>query len=248
MERTRFEQYLHQLDGMIDEGRALGARLQHDPAASTTIPMIRSWQQTCATTINELSGGSKAHWLARAFSEAFLIRSQAGEAVDEAPLSTIVERVVAVLDSARRSLAHAAQGDTPSTAPAGPHRFDFVHNANLRPVLEQAYVHGRSAFEEGRFADSLMTMCGVLEAIVTDALEFIGRDPREWPFQMRIDAAEKEGLVRGGCARLPAIARSYRDLIDATGQVQSDVTVTAGDARRTTQVLHVVMSELDPGR
>jgi len=70
----------------------------------------------------------------------------------------------------------------------------------------------------------------------------------EWSFEARIAAAEREGLIRGGCARLPPVARAYRDLTDSDGQLQPDVCVSERDARVTTQVLHVVMRDLDPGR
>src|SRR5204863_266464 len=70
----------------------------------------------------------------------------------------------------------------------------------------------------------------------------------DWSFGARIAAAEREGLIRGGCARLPPVARTYRDLTDAEGKFRSDVSVSERDARVTTQVLHVVMRDLDPGR
>jgi len=117
-----------------------------------------------------------------------------------------------------------------------------------------------------------MTSCGILEAIITDALGTHARlkpsrgtdgadlrrttasaepnDPQiaDWSFDARIAAAERTGLIRGGCARLPPVARTYRDLTDAEGQFRSDVSVSERDARVTTQVLHVVMRDLDPGR
>ena len=55
-----------------------------------------------------------------------------------------------------------------------PRRFDFVHNLELRPVLEQAYTDSRRAVEQGDFRMALITSCGILEAIVTDALEHRG--------------------------------------------------------------------------
>ena len=61
-------------------------------------------------------------------------------------------------------------------------------------------------------------------------------------FGERIAVAEKIGLIRGGCQRLPPIARTYRDAVDA------DRTVSERDAKVTRQVLHVVMRDLDPGR
>lgn len=209
----------------------------------------RAWQQRCAVIVQELSGGSKAHWLARAFSEAFLVRSIAGEIVEQAPLTEIVDRVLGVLDQAGRSLARIAdEPDVSAAAAPRPTRFDFVHNVALRPILEQAYVNGRTALEHGCLAEALMTTCSVLEAVITDALEHVGRHPREWSFETRIDAAEKAELIRGGCARLPPVARRYRDLTDADGKLRGDVTVTAREARVANQVLQVVIRDLDPGR
>ncbi len=62
---------------------------------------------------------------------------------------------------------------SPSEQPA-PRRFEFVHNAELRPVVEQAYIDSRRALEQGEFDLALRTSCGILEAIVTDALEHKG--------------------------------------------------------------------------
>lgn len=248
MEQTVLSDYRLRLDDLIQEGRALSARLQTEPTSPTTTSAIRSWQQASATMINELSGSSKSHWLARAFSGALLVRSNAGEAVQNAPLAEIVDRIVGVLERASQSLTSMVDRTAaPSTAPS-PHRFDFVHNETLRPVLEQTYEHSRRAFDEGRLAESLVGCCGVLEAILTDALEYIGRDPREWSLQMRIAAAEQAGLIGRGCARLPSIALSYRDLLGVEGHVRGDVTVSAREARTIRQVLHVVMRDLNPGR
>jgi len=61
-------------------------------------------------------------------------------------------------------------------------------------------------------------------------------------FESRITAAEKRGLIRGGCARLPPVARAYRDV------AESDVEVSVHEAKVVRQVLHVVMRDLDPGR
>src|SRR5260370_519345 len=53
-------------------------------------------------------------------------------------------------------------------------RFDLVHKPGLRPVVEQAYSESRLALEQGRFGPALLTSCGILDAIVTDALEHQG--------------------------------------------------------------------------
>ena len=93
--------------------------------------------------------------------------------------------------------------------------------------------------------------------IVTDALEHNGVDAMacadelkgkisDWTFNERLIVAEKAGLIRGGCARVPEIARRYRDSMDADGN--ANLQVTEQDARRSMQVLHVIMRDLDPGR
>ena len=67
-------------------------------------------------------------------------------------------------------------------------------------------------------------------------------------FESRIAAAERAGLIRGGCARLPPVARGYRELTDGDGALRPDVTVSEREARIAGQVLVVVMRDLDPGR
>jgi len=258
--RTQIDSNLSHLDGLIRRGRQLRDTLAEDPSNKSALVANRAWQQDCGVAINQLSGGSKAHWLARAFSEAFLLRTTSGQVIEAVAPAEIVERLVGVLDQAVNSLSRmgADQGasGSPQAAPP-PHRFDFVHNAELRPVLEQAYADSRDALEQGSYGVALITSSGILEAIVTDALEYKGLDALasagvpegkigDWSFNDRLAVAERTALIRGGCARLPEIARRYREITDADGNPQ--LTVSERDARRTTQVLHVVMRDLDPGR
>lgn len=258
--RAQIASNLSHLDGLIRRGRQLRESLAEDPSNKSALVANRAWQQDCGVAINQLSGGSKAHWLARSFSEAFLIRTASGQVIEAVAPAEIVERLVGVLDQAVISLsqmgAHPGASGSPQAAPP-PHRFDFVHKIKLRPVLEQAYADSRDALEQGSYGVALITSSGILEAIVTDALENKGLDAMssagvpigkisDWSFNDRLGAAEKTGLIRGGCARLPEIARRYREASDADGI--SQLTVTERDARRTMQVLHVVMKDLDPGR
>jgi hypothetical protein len=258
--RAQIDSNLSHLDGLIRRGRKLRDTLAEDPSDKSALVANRAWQQDCGVAINQLSGGSKAHWLARLFSEAFLLRTTSGDVIKTVAPAEIVERLVGVLDQAVNSLSRmgADQGasGSPQAAPL-PHRFDFVHNVELRPVLEQAYADSRDALEQGNYSVALITSSGILEAIVTDALEHQGPDAPgagevpagkigDWSFNARLGAAEKTGLIRGGCARLPEIARRYREITDADGNAQ--LSVTERDARRAMQVLHVVMRDLDPGR
>ena len=268
---------LRQLEALMERGRQI--------KAARSVDATRAWQQDCAAAVNQLSGGSKAHWLARAYSGAFLVRAADGGVVVEADAADIVDRILGVLAEGAASLSRmddvavAASGAAPR-----PRRFDFVHEAELRPVLERAFDDSRDALERGDFGLALILSCGVIDAVLTDALLHCGsriaewgldrslqpairnpqsevvqsaiRNPQSamtgrvagWSFDMRIAAAERTGLIRGGCARLPPAARRYRDLTDADGQLRPDTIVSGREARVAGQVLHVVMRDLDPGR
>jgi len=151
--RAQIETYLFHLDGLIRRGRQVRDTLTDDPFNKSAIAATRVWQEDCGVTINQLSGGSKAHWLARSFSEAFLMRSTAGRAVEGAAPDEIVKRLLGVLEQAVDSLTRTDDGaiiSASSQAPP-PHRFDFVHNLELRPVVEQAYTDSRRALEQVGF-------------------------------------------------------------------------------------------------
>lgn len=265
--RTQIETYLSHLDGLIRRGRQVCATLATDPSNPSAMAATRAWQEDCGVTINQLSGGSKAHWLARSFSEAFLMRSADGRAVAGAAPTEIVKRLIDVLEQGVATLSGMDDGagvpgylvaSASSEAPP-PRRFEFVHNLELRPVVEQAYIDSRRALEQKDYDLALRTSCGILEAIVTDALEYKGLTALaasgaptgkigDWPFETRLALAESAGLIRSGCARLPAVARTYRDHSDADGESVLKTTVSERDARQAGQVLHVVMRDLDPGR
>jgi len=239
--------------------------LAADPCSASAIAATRTWQQDCGITINQLSGGSKAHWLARSFSEAFLLRSVSGLALEGAAPGQIVERLLDVLKQAVRSLAEMEQGtDVPGDSSAlsespPPRRFEFVRSLELRPMVERAYLESRRALERQDYPSALLNSCGVLEAIVTDALAHNGMSAlaaagapageiADWSFETRLAVAERAGLIRGGCARLPAVARRYRDSGDVEAARDAKPVVSERDARLAGQVLHVVMRDLDPGR
>jgi hypothetical protein len=251
------ESLRHQRDTALREIEALierGCQIKSVGSVDAT----RAWQRDCAAAVNQLSGGSKAHWLSRAYSEAFLVRPANGGVVVEAEAGEIVDRILDVLAQGAASLSSMDAVATASTgAPPRPRRFEFVRNAELRPVLEQAFDDSRDAFERGEFATALVLSCSVLESLLTDALSAgsgqLADDRRGGPsgpptFEERIAQAENAGIIRGGCARLPPVARAYRDLTDEAGELRAGVQVTERDARVAGQVLRVVMRDLDPGR
>jgi hypothetical protein len=259
--RAQIDSSLSQLDALIGRGRRICDSLAADPGDKSALVANRAWQQDVGMLVHQLSGASKAHWLSRAFSEAFLMRAATGETVDTVEPAEIAVRLVAVLDQAVASLTRLSEeeghGQSPA-APPLPRRFEFVHDPGLRPVVEQAYIDSRDAFDQAKYEASLINACGILEAIVTDALEYAGRESiaastevpagriPTWSFNDRLSVAERAGIIRGGCARLPEIARRYREFVDADGNLQ--LSVSEQDAKRTTQVLHVIMKDLDPGR
>ncbi len=173
--RAQIETYLSHLDGLIQRGHQVRDTLATDPSNKSALAATRVWQEECGVTVNQLSGGSKAHWLARSFSEAFLMRSAAGSAVEGAPPVEIVKRLLGVLEQAVGALSRMDDGPVISaSSEAPPRRFDFVHDHELRPVVEQAYADSRRALDQGDYDLALLTSCGILEAIVTDALEHKG--------------------------------------------------------------------------
>jgi hypothetical protein len=274
--------YLRHLDRLLRRGRDVRAGLAADPADRAATAEVRLWQQDCATLVNQLSGGAKAHWLSRAFSEALLVRSNDGRVVLEADLVHIVDRILEVLRRAVEGLSsmtpaavathgHGAADETHSAghpvqaAHVGlDRRFDFVNDTRLRAVLAQAFAGSRDASDAGDFREALVLSCSVLEAIITDALTHRAGDAgsgaeraddgapdvpiADWSFDARIAAAERAGLIHGGCARLPPVARSYRNLTDAEGRLRPEVMVSPRDAQLVRQVLAVVLRDLDPGR
>jgi hypothetical protein len=254
--RTQVETYLSRLAGLIARGLQVRELVKNNPTSAATIAANRTWQQDCGVTIHQLSGGSKAHWLARAFSEAFLMRSANGQAVEGAAPEELVQRLIVVLERAVASLSGMGEEAIVSASSApSPRRFDFVHNQDLRPVLEQAYVESREGLEQGDYDAAMCASCGILEAIVTDALEHKGLNAladagaplgaiSDWAFETRLEIAEKAGLIRGGWARLPDAARAYRN-DDQTG---TNGIVSERDARIAAQVLNVIMRDLNPGR
>jgi hypothetical protein len=249
--QAQIDTYLRHLEGLIQRGSRLRDTLATDPSSRSALTAVRIWQQDCGVTINQLSGGSKAHWLARAFSEAFLMRAVDGRAAEGATAAEIVQRLINALREAVSSLPRV----TSSEPAPSPRRFDFVHHSDLRPIVEQAYSDGRRALEENQFREAFFSFCGILEAIVTDALEHKGLSAlantgvpagkiADWPFETRLYVGAKAGLIHSGYKRLPAVAFIYRNL-DAGSE---DTVISEHDARRAGQVLHVVMRDLDPGR
>ena len=265
---------MNQLTHLIRRGQELRAAFDLEGSHGQTQAATRLWQQECAAIVSLLSGGNKAHWLSREFSHAFLVRSPGGEVVEEATIAAIVERILSVLERAstaidnqqstvdnqqstvdsQQSTVESQQSTIPVGRPAEAapqvRRFEFVHDAELRPILEQAYLDGRTALAQGQFGLAFVTSCSVLEAVLTDALEHTNEagNVRDWSFERRIGAAERQGLIRGACARLPPAARTYRELANADGNLRPDVTISEREARLAGQVLQVVMRDLDPGR
>jgi hypothetical protein len=254
--QAQIEAYLSRLQELIRRGHELRDLLAAAPTDQSVIMANRLWQQDCGVVVTELSGSSKAHWLARALSQAFLQRASDGTAVEGVAASEITDRLVGVLEQAASSLSRRDEVTfNPESSPApAPKRFEFVHDAELRPVVEQAFIDSKRAFEAGRYDLALKTSCGILEAIVTDALQHKGLSALlasgaptgeigEWSFNTRLAVAERAGLIRNGAARLPEVARAYRD-----EGASAAAEISEQDAKRTAQVLNVIMRDLDPGR
>ncbi len=210
----------HRIEHLRSEGRRLRASLARSRGAAN-LALLSIWQRDCAAAISDLSGGVKAHWLARAFSNALLVPNTGTEAAD---VTTITVRILDVLERADASLAQATPEGmslADSTPAAQRPRFTFIRNEELRASLERAYLDGRAAFTRGEFALALITYCSILETVITDALErnklegsalptWPAGPVSDWSFSTRIEIAERARLVSGGCARLPGVARQVQ--------------------------------------
>jgi hypothetical protein len=253
---SQIKSFVSRLDHLMRRGQLVREALAKDSSNPAAIVATRAWQEECGVAINQLSGGSKSHWLARSFSEAFLMRSANGNANEGAAPQEIVTRLLDVLAQAVTALSREGGGPVIiASENVPPRRFEFVRNPELRQVLEQAFTDGRRAMEQGDYDLAMRTSCGILEAIVTDALEHkslsglaaVGSPARkiaEWSFDERLAVAEKAGLIHGGCARLPAVARAYRE----QGENGHTTEISERDARLAGQVLNVIMRDLNPGR
>src|ERR1700692_1188294 len=100
--RAQIDSNLSHLDGLIRRGRKLRETLSTDPSNKSALVANRAWQQDVGVVINQLSGGSKAHWLARLFSEAFLLRAASGQVIEAVAPAEVVERLVWGLEQALR--------------------------------------------------------------------------------------------------------------------------------------------------
>jgi hypothetical protein len=250
--------FQHRLGHLRDEGQRLRAALSTDTQRASDHEALGRWQRECAATISQLSGGSKAHWLSRAFSEALLVPAASGDLrARDASSLTIVDRLLGVLDQADRSVSLVDENAAPGPPPRP--RFLFIANPALRARLEQAYLDGQAALERGESALALVTFSSILETIITEALERRGPAALsaldapagpivEWPFAARIRVAERAALISRGCARLPDVAKEYRALIDAADPAVPVTAITRRDAKLTSDVLHVILRDLAPGR
>ena len=237
--QAQIETQLSHLDGLIQRGRQILDRLANGASSPVVMAETRAWQEHCGATINQLSGGSKAHWLARSFSNAFLMRIADGRAAEGIAPEEIVKRLLDVLGQAVISLSgmseafslaelrrHYRARQRIRLCVAGSSLFIGLSCgllwSRLMPIADELSSNMNTTWR-------LRTSCGVLEAIVTDALEHKGVQALaiagapagkigDWPFETRLAVAEKAGLIRGGCARLPAIARTYREHSQADGQ------------------------------
>jgi hypothetical protein len=174
----------------------------------------------------------------------------------EADAAEIIDRILTVLAEGAASLSRMDDVAASSAESPRPRKFEFVHNPELRPVLEQTFDDSREALDRGNYGLALILSCSVIEALLTDALEHARSQAldapdgaiAEWSFDERIAAAERARLIRGGCARLSPVARGYRALTDTEGHLRPDAQVSERDAKVAGQVLRVVMRDLDPGR
>ena len=77
---AQIKDFASRLGHLIRRGHQVRDALAKDSSNPSAVVAARAWQEECGVAVNQLSGNSKAHWLARSFSEAFLMRSASGNA------------------------------------------------------------------------------------------------------------------------------------------------------------------------
>jgi hypothetical protein len=254
------------LHALAVEGRALRDHFRHTSLDRLGEERLETWQRACASLVGQLAGGRKSHWLSRAFSDAFLLSPVASAHPTltappaDIPPEVIVDRILGVIEQADASLAGMGVAAGPAAgggSQARQTRYDFVNSRELRATLETADLEAQAAFERGDFATALVSWCSALEAIITHALE----GPRatstpsgsiealaSWSFDRRIEYAQQARLISAGCARLPPIARRYRDALDPVTGAPAVGVVSAAEAQTVRQVLNVIRGDLAGGR
>src|ERR1700694_2209776 len=115
--RAQIDSILPHLAGLIRRGRQLRDTLAEDPSNKSALVDNRAWQQDCGVAINQLSGGSKAHWLARSFSEVFWLRTTSVQVIETVARAEIVERLVGFLAQAVISLSQMGEAQGASASP-----------------------------------------------------------------------------------------------------------------------------------
>ena len=136
--------------------------------------------------------------------------------------------------------------------------FTFIHDPNLRKILERDFLEIQRSFISECWKSVLILCGGAIEAILTDLL--LANEPRakasskapsktditRWDLSDLIIVSVDLNLVSPGVDKLSHSLREYRNLVHPGNEIRKNLTFDAEEARIALEVLNMVYRDLKP--
>jgi hypothetical protein len=148
--------------------------------------------------------------------------------------------------------------DSSSTPVTEQRDFTFIHDSDLRHILERDFYEIQRAFISQCWKSVIILCGGAIEAILTDLLlanesqaKASGRaskapDITRWDLSDLINVAVDLKLVTPGVEKLSHPIREYRNLVHPGNEIRNKLTFNAEEARIALEVLNIVYRDLSP--
>jgi hypothetical protein len=149
--------------------------------------------------------------------------------------------------------------DDSSTTPVTEQRdFTFIHDSNLRYILERDFYEIQRAFISQCWKSVIILCGGAIEAILTDLL--LANSPQaqtnskapskpditRWDLSDLIKVSVDLDLVSPGVDKLSHSLREYRNLVHPGNEIRKNLTFDAEEAKIALEVLNIVYRDLKP--
>lgn len=134
--------------------------------------------------------------------------------------------------------------------------FTFVHEVDLRKVIERDYLEIQRAFISKCWKSVIILSGGAIEAILMDLLlenEIAAKstpkapnkpDIKTWSLANLIDVTVELELVGSGVEKLSHPVREYRNLVHPGNEIRTGLEFDEEEARIALEVLHIVHRDL----
>ena len=148
--------------------------------------------------------------------------------------------------------------DSSSTPVTEQRDFTFIHDSDLRRILERDFYEIQRAFISQCWKSVIILCGGAIEAILTDLL--LANDPQaktcskapskpditRWDLSDLINVSVDLGLVSPGVDKLSHSLREYRKLVHPGNEIRKNLTFDAEEAKIALEVLNIVYRDLKP--